>query len=60
MADALWSTLRSVSGTLVVVNSGFSIHGSIDMPPSKGYELAYVSSDSEFENDFIPEVSERK
>jgi len=42
-----------------VVNPGFSIHGSIDMLASKGYELAYVSSDAEFENDFIPEISAR-
>lgn len=30
------------------------------MLPSKGYGLAYVSSDAEFENDFIPEISARK
>lgn len=60
MADAPWSTVRSVNGTLIVVNPGYNIHGSIDMLPSKGYELAYVSSDAEFENDFIPEISARK
>ena len=60
MVDAPWSTVRSVDDTLVVVNPGFCIHGSIDIPASKGYELAYVSSNAEFENDFIPETSARK
>jgi hypothetical protein len=46
-----------MSDKLVVVNPSFVIHGSFDMPASKGYELAYVSSDVEFENDFVSEIS---
>jgi hypothetical protein len=57
--EAPWSTVWSVNRTLVVVNPGFSIHGSIDMLPSKGYELAYVSGDAEFDNDCIPEIPAR-
>jgi hypothetical protein len=60
VVEAPWSTVWSVDRTLVVVNPGFSVHGSIDMLPSKGYDLAYVSSDAEFENDFIPEISAKE
>jgi hypothetical protein len=60
VVEAPWSTVWSVDRTLVVVNPGFSVHGSIDMLPSKGYDLAYVSSDAEFENDCIPEISAKE
>jgi hypothetical protein len=60
VVDAPWSTVWSVGNTLVVVNPGFNVHGSIDILASKGYELAYVSSDAEFESDFIPGISARK
>ena len=56
--SSVWSF--DLAHTSIVVNPGFSIHGSIDILPSKGYGLAYVSSDAEFENDWIPENSARK
>jgi len=57
--DAPWSTLRTVFLKLVVVDPASTIHGSIHIPASKGYELAYVSADAEFEDDFTPEMSAR-
>lgn len=59
MFDAPWSTLQTVNNALVVIDPTFAIHGSIHIPPSKGYELAYVSGDAEFEDDFAPQMPAR-
>ncbi|PMD39383.1 hypothetical protein L207DRAFT_633996 [Hyaloscypha variabilis F] len=60
VVDAPWSTIRSVDNTLIAVNPGFTIHGSFSKLAKKGYEIAYVSADAEFEKDFIRESSARK